>query len=163
METQETPYPKTYKLKGGSQEFTVDFKGCDRQFVWLEISLLYYKNDKHLTIYESYYVEYSVTMIKKIELSNILDTYKQQIWWNSIPQTTHKNVCYGNNMLPDIVTVILPRQFRTTSTIWCFKSSYSSRIILPLNPMKKYILISETVSDKQARLKNQAEVTLKLM
>ena len=27
---QKTPYGKTYKLQAGSQEFTVDFKSCDR-------------------------------------------------------------------------------------------------------------------------------------
>ena len=44
-------------------------------------------------------------------------------------------------MLPGIVTVIRPCQFPTTSTIHCFRSSWSSRTILALNPMKKYILI----------------------
>ena len=39
MGIQKTPYRKTYKLQAGSQEFTVDFRGCDRQFDWLEISL----------------------------------------------------------------------------------------------------------------------------
>ena len=39
MGIQKTPYRKTYELQAGSQEFTVDFRGCDRQFDWLEISL----------------------------------------------------------------------------------------------------------------------------
>ena len=43
-----TPNQKTYKLHVESQEFTVDFKGCDKQFDWLEISLLYDQSDKHL-------------------------------------------------------------------------------------------------------------------
>ena len=30
----------------GSQEFRVCFKGCDRQFDWLQISLIYNKIDK---------------------------------------------------------------------------------------------------------------------
>ena len=29
MGIQKTPYQKTYELQPGSQEFTVDFKGCD--------------------------------------------------------------------------------------------------------------------------------------
>ena len=65
MEIQKTPYQKTYKLQAGSQEFTMGFKGCDRQFDWLEISLLYDKSDKHLTIYDSYNAEYTARMIKK--------------------------------------------------------------------------------------------------
>ena len=38
----------------GSQEFMVDFKGCDRQFDWLEVSPVYGKIDKHLISYDSY-------------------------------------------------------------------------------------------------------------
>ena len=34
----------------GFQKFTVDFKSCDRKFEWLEVSLVYNKSDKHLTI-----------------------------------------------------------------------------------------------------------------
>ena len=57
MSIQKTPYQKTYKLQTGSQEFTVDFKGCERQFHWLGISLICGKSDKHLTIYDSCNVE----------------------------------------------------------------------------------------------------------
>ena len=66
-----------HELQPGSQEFTVDFKSSDRQFDWLEISLLYDKSDKHLTTYDSYNAECSAKMIElsKIELSNILDAY----------------------------------------------------------------------------------------
>ena len=32
MGIQKTPYHKTYELQTGSQEFTVDLKGCERQF-----------------------------------------------------------------------------------------------------------------------------------
>ena len=32
MGKQKTPYQNTYEMKAGSQEFTVDFKGCNRQF-----------------------------------------------------------------------------------------------------------------------------------
>ena len=39
MGIQKTPYQKTYELQAGPQEFTVEFKVCDRQFDWLEISL----------------------------------------------------------------------------------------------------------------------------
>ena len=64
-----------YEVQAGSQDFTVDLKGCHRQFDLLEISLLYDKNDKHLTIYDSYNVECAARMTKKIELSNISDAY----------------------------------------------------------------------------------------
>ena len=75
MGIEKTPYQKTYELQAGSQEFTVNFKGSDRQFDRLEISLLYDKSDKHLTLYDSYNAECAARMIKSVELSNISDAY----------------------------------------------------------------------------------------
>ena len=63
MGIQKTPYQKTYELQMGPEEFTVDFKGCKRQSDWLEISLVYDKSDKHLTIYNSYTAECTAKMI----------------------------------------------------------------------------------------------------
>ena len=45
MGVQKTPYQKSYELQAGSQVFTVDFQGANRQFDWIEISLVYNKND----------------------------------------------------------------------------------------------------------------------
>ena len=47
---QKTPIQKTYEISVGSDSLTVEFYGANRQFDWLEISLLYDKSDKHLTI-----------------------------------------------------------------------------------------------------------------
>ena len=63
MEIQKTPYQKTYELPAGSQEFTMDFKVCERQFDWLEISLLYDKSDEQLAIDHSYNAECAARMI----------------------------------------------------------------------------------------------------
>ena len=68
-----TPYQKTYELQVGSQEFTLDFKECKRQFYWLEVSLVYDKIDKQTTIYVSYNAECVARMIKNIELSMKFD------------------------------------------------------------------------------------------
>ena len=40
MGVQKTPYQKTYELQAGSQDFTVDFQGANRQFNWIEIPLV---------------------------------------------------------------------------------------------------------------------------
>ena len=69
---------KTYEMQVGSRESTADFKNCDRQFDWLEISLVYDKRDKHLTIYHSYNAKCAARIIKNIELSNISDGKVQQ-------------------------------------------------------------------------------------
>ena len=50
MGIQKTPYQKTYELQVGLQEFDVDFKGCKRQFYWLEILLDSDKSEKQTTI-----------------------------------------------------------------------------------------------------------------
>lgn len=75
MGIQKTPFQKTYKMQIGSQEFTLDFKGCYRQFDWPEISLVYDKSNKHLTIHDSYNVECATRIIKNTELTNISDSY----------------------------------------------------------------------------------------
>ena len=63
MGIQKTPYQKTYEFQVGSQEFDVDFKGCERQFDWLEISVVYDKSNNHTTIYDSYNAECAARMI----------------------------------------------------------------------------------------------------
>ena len=75
MGIQKTPYQKIYELQTGLQEFAVDFKNCERQFDWLEISLVWDKSDKHSTVYDSYNAECAAKMIKSIELTNISDAY----------------------------------------------------------------------------------------
>ena len=75
MEIQKTPYQSLYELQVGSKEFEVYFKGCERQFEWLEISLVYDESDKHTTIYDSYNTECAARITQNIELSNISDAY----------------------------------------------------------------------------------------
>ena len=75
MGVQKTPYQKTYELHVGSQEFTADFQGANRQFDWIEISLLCDKSDKRLTSYDSFNVECACKLIKSLEFENITDQY----------------------------------------------------------------------------------------
>ena len=75
MGVQKTPYQKTYELQAGSQDFTVDFQGANRQFDWIEISLVYDKSDKHLTAYDSYNAECASKFIKSLEFANISDQH----------------------------------------------------------------------------------------
>ena len=57
MGTQKTPLQKTYKINVGQDSFDIDFLGANRQFYWIEISLLSDKSDKRTTIYGSYNVK----------------------------------------------------------------------------------------------------------
>ena len=75
MGVQKTPYQKTYELLVGSQDFTVGFQCANRQFDWIEISLVYVESDKHLTIYDSYNAECASKLIKSLEFANISKQY----------------------------------------------------------------------------------------
>ena len=57
MATQKTPIQKTCNINVGQDSLDIDFLGANRQFDWIELSLVYDKSDKHTTIYDSYNVE----------------------------------------------------------------------------------------------------------
>ena len=45
--------------------------GSNREFDWIEISLVFDKSDKHTTIYVSHNVELAAKHIKSVKLSNL--------------------------------------------------------------------------------------------
>ena len=67
---QRTPYQKSYELIAGSQSRTINFNNAYKQFSFLEISLVYDRSDKHLSIYDSYNAEVASTQIKTVKLQN---------------------------------------------------------------------------------------------
>ena len=81
MGIQKTPYQNVYHLEAGLQEFTLDFKGCNRHFELLEVSLVYDESHKYLTIYDSYNAERAAEKIKSsmlsifLSLANISEAY----------------------------------------------------------------------------------------
>ena len=75
MGIQKTPIQKTYEISVGSDSLRVEFYGSKRQFDWLELSLVYDKSDKHLTIYNSYNVEHAAKKIKSVLLQNFTEAY----------------------------------------------------------------------------------------
>ena len=50
MGAQKTPIQKKYEINVGQDSLNIDFLGLNRQFDWIELSLVYDKNDKHTTI-----------------------------------------------------------------------------------------------------------------
>ena len=50
MGAQKTPIQKTYEIQKGSDSLNVEFLGANRQFDWIEISIVPDKNHKHTTI-----------------------------------------------------------------------------------------------------------------
>ena len=70
-----SPYQQTFEVNVGTQSINVNFQGPNRQFVWLEISLVYEKSDQHQTIYDSYGVEGAATQVQSLTLENTSSTY----------------------------------------------------------------------------------------
>ena len=68
-------YQQLFEINKETQSLSVSFKGTQRQFEWLEISLIYDKSYQHLTIYDSYDLELAAKMIQSIKLENTISTY----------------------------------------------------------------------------------------
>ena len=116
MGIQKTRYQKTYELQTELQEFMVDFKGCERQFDLLEISLIYNKTDKHLIIYDSYNTKCAAKMMKSIKLGNISGVHSATKTMKFDTLNDNQKKIRGNNTLRSIAKDIVPLQFPTTST-----------------------------------------------
>ena len=65
-------YQQLFEINRGTRSLTVTFKGAQRQFQWLEISLIYYQ---HLIIFDSYNLELAAKMIEKIKFEDTTSTY----------------------------------------------------------------------------------------
>ena len=75
MGTQKTPLQRTSEINVGQDSIDADFLGANRQFDWIELSLVYDKSDKHKTIYDSYNHELAAKRMKSVEISNFTELY----------------------------------------------------------------------------------------
>ena len=75
MGVQKSPLQKTHEISVGSDSINIEFFGSNRQFDWIEISVVYDKSDKHLTIYDSYNMELAAKQIKTVALENFIEVY----------------------------------------------------------------------------------------
>ena len=73
MGTQKSPIQKTYQINVGADSIEIDFLGSNRQFDWLEFSLVYDKSNQHATIYDIYNFGLAA---KTIKLSNFTEIYR---------------------------------------------------------------------------------------
>ena len=148
MGVQKTPYQKAYELQAGSQDFTVDFQGANRQFDWIEISLIYDKSDKPLSPYDSYNLETVARLIKAIDFVNInnensatnslrynLDNdllqhllYKQLLAWNT-------NGC-STAPLGDFMNNLVAQELKKENSY--FENDSDERIYVDLRQAKGY-------------------------
>ena len=70
-----SPYQQFFGINMGMQDLTCTFKGAERQFDWLEISIVYDKSYQHTTIYDSYDLELAAKLIKTLKFENTTRTY----------------------------------------------------------------------------------------
>ena len=70
-----SPYQQLFEINTGMQTYSCTFKGAQRQFNWLEISIVYDKSFQHTTIYDSYDLELALKIIQTIKFENISTTY----------------------------------------------------------------------------------------
>ena len=70
-----TPYQKSYEVNKGTQSNVVKFKGVNKQFSFLEVSLVYDKSEQHKSIYDSYNAELAATHISSVQLENLNNKY----------------------------------------------------------------------------------------
>ena len=73
MGVQKTPIQKTYEIAVGQDSINVEFLGSNRQFDWIEISIVPDQRETHTTIYDSYNKELAVQTIKTLKLSNFTE------------------------------------------------------------------------------------------
>ena len=71
----ESPYQQEFEVNTGTQDFTCTFKGAQRQFDWLEISIVYNKSYQHTTICNTYDLELASKFIQSIKFENTSSTY----------------------------------------------------------------------------------------
>ena len=69
------PYQKSFEVNVGTQSVVVEFKGVNKQFSFLEISLVYDKSEQHNNVYDSYNVELATTHITTLQLENLNNKY----------------------------------------------------------------------------------------
>ena len=64
-----------YELVVWGKSHTAEFTAADRQFGWLEISLIDNKSNQHKTVYDSYNAEAASTTIRNVIIENTSNTY----------------------------------------------------------------------------------------
>ena len=70
-----SPYQQFFEINTGTQTYTCTFNGAQRQFDWLQISIVYDKSFQHTTIYGSHDLELASKIIQTIKFENTSTTY----------------------------------------------------------------------------------------
>ena len=69
-----TPFQKSFEVNVGTQSHVVEFKGLNKQFSFLEISLVY---EQYNNVYDSYNAELAATHVNSVQLENLNNKYRE--------------------------------------------------------------------------------------
>ena len=96
MGAQKTLLQKTYEISTGTDSLNVEFLDSNRQFDWLEISIVPDKSNKQTTIYNSYNRELASQEIKTSKLTNFTEIYslKKEKKKCNIDNLTQRHLLY---------------------------------------------------------------------
>ena len=159
---QKTPLQKTYEINSGQVSTDVEMLGANRQFDWLEISLIHDKSDKHTTIYDSYNHEMAAQNIKSLKLTNFTEVYsltnkkkydvdnltqrhllwKQFVAWN----------CKGSSVAPIVDYINNPIFQELPDKDKYFSQTSDERIYLDLRATSGYVKEAEKLERNDSKI-----------
>ena len=148
MGAQKTPIQKNYKIQKGSDSLNVEFLVANRQFDWIEISIIHDKSNKHTTIYDSYNRKMAEKKYSTDNLTQRYLLYKQFVAWN----------CNGSSIVPlsEYMDNPIFQKLPDENTYYSAKSD--ERVYLDLRASSGYVEEAEKLeSDSKINL----EITLK--
>ena len=169
MGTQKNPIQKSYEVKKGSGSLNIEFLGANRQFDWIEISIVNDKSDKHTTIYDSYNRELAAQNIKTLKLSKFTEIYSlTNEKKHSIDNLTQKHLlykqfvawhCNGSSVAPlvDYIDNPIYRELPNEEEYYSIKSD--ERVYLDLRASSGYIKEAEKLERNGSKI--NLEITLK--
>ena len=169
MGAQKTPIQKIYEIKQGSDSLNVEFLGANRQFDWIEISIVNDKSDKHTLTYDSYNRELAAQNIKSLRLSNFTKIYSLANEKKySIDNLTQKHLlykqfvawnCNGSSAAPlvDYMDHLIYRELPDEGECYSLKSD--ERLYLDLRALSGYVKEAEKLERNDSKI--NLEIVLK--
>ena len=169
MGAQKAPIQKTYEIQKDSDSLNVEFLGSNRQFDWIEISIVPDKSDKHTTIYDSYNREIAAQLMKTLQLSNFTEIYSLTNEKKySIDNLTQKHLLYkqfvawnynGSSVAPLTEHMDNPifQELPDEETYYSLKSD--GKIYLDLRASSGYVREAEKLERNDSKVNLQ--ITLK--
>ena len=163
MGAQKTPIQKTYEIKKGSDSLNIEFLGANRQFDWIEISIVNNKSDKHTTMYDSYNRELSAQNIKTLKLSNFTEIYSLTNEKKySIDNVTQKHLlykqfvawhCNGSSVAPVVDYIHNPIYKELPTEEEYYAKTSDERVYLDLRASSGYVMLKKWKSWKETTQK----------